>query len=88
MLEAKLDAAFIEKGFWNGGYYVRYATVNEEEREIDSFAEEFLLNEGAYNVKTDITEAFDSPGYTCYMLSVAWVDEDGLHLETWLLEVC
>lgn len=55
---------------------------------IDAFVEDFLLKNGATAVQTDITDAFDSYGYDCHVLSVAWVDAEGLHLKTWLLEVC
>lgn len=82
-LISKLEEA-IEKNFYIDGYFQVNGIIDDIE--IDAYVEDFLLKHNAYNVKTHIVQAFDSPGYGCAVLSVAWVDEDGLHLETWLLE--
>ena len=80
----KLDNALEENGFYIDE---RYCMIGSDENCcIDSFIEDFLLKNGAINVKTDITDAFNSPGYDCSVLSVAWIDTEGLHLNTILIE--
>ncbi len=81
----KLVKAMEDAGFYIDGSFGKYG--NDEDCEIDAFVEDFLLRNGAIAVCTDITDAFDSPAYDCYVLSAAWVDAEGLHLETWLLEM-
>lgn len=81
----RLENAMKEAGFCIDGTFGKYG--NDEDCEIDAFVEDFLLKNGATAVRTDIVDAFDSPGYDCYVLSAAWIDTEGLHLETWLLEM-
>ena len=80
----KLISALEENNFYNDGEYSMFGS--DEDCSIDAFIEDFFLKNGITNVITDITDAFDSPGYSCSVLSVTWVDELGLHLETFLIE--
>lgn len=82
----RLNEAMEYAGFYIDGRFGKYG--NDEDCEIDAFVEDFLLKNGATAVRTDIIDAFDSPSYDCYVLSAAWLDAEGLHLETWLLEMC
>lgn len=82
----RLVNAMEDAGFYINGSFSRYE--NDEGCEINAFVEDFFLKMGASVVRTDITDAFNSPGYDCYVLSAAWLDAKGLHLETWLLETC
>lgn len=80
----KLDDALKDNGFYSDEYY--HMCGNDEDCEIDAFVENFLLKNDATNVKTDITDAFESCGYDRSVLSIAWIDAEGLHLETILIE--
>ena len=82
-LSNNLNNALEENGFYDG-YFHMYG--NDEDCCIDAFVEDFLLKNGVTNVITDIIETFDSPGYDSSVLSVAWNDTEGLHLETFLIE--
>lgn len=81
----RLNEAMKDAGFYIDGSFGKYG--NDEDCEIDAFVEDFLLKNGATAVRTDVTEAFESCGYDSYVLSAAWLDAEGLHLETWLLEM-
>lgn len=83
-LTNNLEEAIIEAGFFSGHYH----QYNKDGIDLADFIESYLSGEGAMTVQTITTEGFDSPGYECSVLSVAWVDKNGLHLETWLLEEC
>ena len=83
-LSDKLYDILKENGFYDGECCHMYG--NDEDCCIDAFVEDFLLKNGVTNVITDIIETFDSPGYDSSVLSVAWNDTEGLHLETFLIE--
>ena len=66
---------------------------NMGEKEEDEFLEEvieFLMRN--YVSTTDIKTDYDSidcgPGYTANIHSLAWLDDDGVHLLTWRVEYC
>ena len=82
----ELMEIFIDTGFYKEATFHKYG--HDSDIQIDAFIEDFFIRKGITQIQTDITDAFDSPGYECSVLSVSWVDDDGLHLETWLLEVC
>lgn len=70
-------------GYCEDGIYFKYS---DNEEPIDDFVKNFFIQRGINYVKTNITEAFDSPGYNCSVLSVAWFLDKKLYLETFLLE--
>ena len=66
---------------------------NMGEKEDDDFLEEvieFLMQNGVSI--TDIKNDYDSIdcglGYTAHVYSLAWLDDDGIHLLTWRVEYC
>lgn len=81
-----MEKAIKEAGFWNPYTDSFFEYSEEKDCSIDAFVEDWLLNHKASSVQTEITRAFDSPGYDCAVLSVAWTDVMGLHLKTFLLE--
>lgn len=87
----KLLEALEEKGFYNDSRFVEYWYDEEDynnETYIEDFVEEFFKKEGITSFQINNTSAFDSPGYDCSVLSIAWNDAYGLHLESFLLERC
>lgn len=71
-------------GFYSEGHYHNYC--DDPDLEIDTFVEDFLMKKGITQIKTDILDAFESPGYDCSVLSVAYVLDGNLYMETFLLE--
>lgn len=80
----ELNKALEENGFYDKCHYSMYG--DDEDCRIDAFIEDFLLKHDAMNVKTNIIDAYDSLVYDCSVLSVAWIDAEGLHLDTTLIE--
>ena len=88
MIMDELMEVLTNTGFYRDEIFCHCGTTPDvEDVEIDAFIEDFFMKKDI-TVQTDVTDAFDSPGYDCYVLSAAWRDAEGLHLETWLLEMC
>lgn len=88
----------IKENFMEDGSYCKYMEVEskseiEDPKEVDieEYVDELMTNLKANNLiktwMTNITYAFDSPGYSCDVLSISWIEADG-HLcgETYLIE--
>lgn len=58
---------------------------NDKEFSMNKEIEELFKNSGL-KYKIDLSECFESCGYDCDMLSVAWIENDELFMENILLE--
>lgn len=64
---------------------------NMNGKEDDVFLEEvidFLIQNGVTSIKHDYDSIDCGPGYTAHVYSLAWLDDDGIHLLTWRVEYC
>lgn len=70
-------------------YYFRHREEGEKDFNIEYELEDALTTLGV-NCKLEITEAYDSPGYECSVLSIAYIEKNNnwgtLKLRNVLLE--
>lgn len=86
MIMDELMEVLTNTGFYRDEIFRHCGTTPDvEDVEIDAFIEDFFMKKDI-TVQTDVTDAFDSPGYDCSVLSVAWVLDGNLYLNTFLLE--
>jgi hypothetical protein len=63
-----------------------YRKYNNEDLSLDDFISLFFKHNHISDYAITSTDAFESPAYDCEVLSVAWIEECVLQLETFLIE--
>jgi len=87
-MDIREDIQLIENKYYKGGYYSQYRSDEEMETEFDmekEIIDYFEENDIIYAV--DITDAFDSPGYDCSVISISWLENGEIETDNFLLEV-
>lgn len=79
LLDTLRENGFIYENIENEEMYLSY---NEDCLYVDDLMRDFFLQEGITSFDVDLTYAGDGRS----VLSIAWSDNEGLHLETFLLE--
>lgn len=81
----KLNEILVKNGFTFDDY--RFCECNSMGEYIEDIIDLFFVSLGLQH-QYEVTSCFDSPGYDCSVLSISWIDKEGLQLVTYLLESC
>lgn len=85
MTYEKIMAALKENGFVNE--YGNLLPWKDDGLEVEEFLEDlFSQADEVTSYLVDIMNAFDSPGYDCYVVAASWIDNEGHHMEMFLAE--
>lgn len=72
---------------WKELYNIHYdSDETGEEITIEDDIVDMFLGKGIVQYKIDITEAFDNPSYTVFVLSVSWIEDGILQMKTDIIE--
>lgn len=71
---------------WKEQHNIYYTSETGKEISIEDDIIDMFLGRGVVQYKIEMTEAFDNPSYTVYVLSVSWIEDGILQMKTATIE--
>lgn len=71
---------------WKERYNIYCDSETGEEISIEDEIVDMFLGNGIVQYKIEITEAFDNPSYTVFVLAVSWIEDGILQMKTDIIE--
>lgn len=71
---------------WKELHNIHCDSETGEEISIEDDIVDMFLEKGIVQYKIEMTEAFDNPSYTVFVLSISWIENSILQMKTAIIE--